>query len=184
MSAKAREFWRGNRGQSGASAIEFALILPLIILLYAGMIDLTLYISASRKVTNAANILSDVITQQTMTITAASIDDSFTGAKLAMRPIAADEVGLNVRNYRKTNGKISNQWSRTSASGPDCDLADSPSLDSLMSGNNDIVIAVACTKYAPLLSKALPIFSDTEIIIVSEIKLRPRESNTIDCSDC
>jgi Flp pilus assembly protein TadG len=184
MTQKAGQFWRGTRSETGASAIEFALILPIFILLYTGMIDVTHYVSAARKVANAANILSDITTQQTTVITAAAIDDAFTGAKLAMKPIAAGDISLEVRNYRRGGEKIANHWSRKTASGPGCQFSDTSDLASLMTAQNDIIIAAVCTEYEPFMSKIFNVFGVGKLHIETGIKLRPRESNMLDCSGC
>jgi Flp pilus assembly protein TadG len=184
MTGRVRNFWRGRESEAGASAIEFALALPMIMMLFALMIDLTLYVSASRKVTSAANILTDITTQHASVITAATIDDAFAGAKLALRPISGDEIGLEIRNYRMSNEKLAQQWSRKAASGPSCAFSDTSTLDTLTKGDNDIIIAAACFDYKPVLAKMLGISGVATLHVDSEVSLRPRESNTLNCSDC
>ncbi len=184
MAGKARRFWRGKESEAGASAIEFALALPIVMMLFAFMIDFTLYVSASRKVTNAANILSDIATQHASVITPAAIDDAFTGAKLALLPISGDEIGLEIRNYRMSNQKLTQQWSRTTASGPSCAFSDISGIGTLTKGNNDVIIAAACFDYKPVLAKMLGISGAAKLRVDSEVSLRPRESNRLNCSGC
>jgi Flp pilus assembly protein TadG len=184
MTGKARQFWRGQESEAGASAIEFALALPMVMMLFALMVDFTLYVSASRKATNAANILSDITTQHTSVITSGAIDDAFTGAKLALLPISGDEIGLEIRNYRMVDEKLAQQWSRKAASGPSCAFSDTSTLDTLTKGDNDIIIAAACFDYKPVLAKMLGISGVATLHVDSEVSLRPRESNTLNCSDC
>lgn len=47
----------------GAGAVEFAIVFPFLLLLYAGASELTLGVTADRKVNNAASTISDLITQ-------------------------------------------------------------------------------------------------------------------------
>lgn len=183
---KFRQFWHGDRSEAGASAIEFALILPAVVLLYIGTVDLNQYISVTRKVANASSILSDLITQNVSTISAAGIDDTFTGAKLAMKPLASDGIGLDIRDYRLVDDVVKQQWSRKSASGPGCTAPSTAGLKDLMTAGNDIIIAVVCTVYTPAMSKALGsyVLGASTYTIQSQVQLRPRESNALDCLDC
>lgn len=186
MPATRGEFWRGQRGEAGASAIEFAFILPFVMMLYIGTIDLNIYVSVTRKVANAAGILSDLVTQNTSIISGATIDDAFEGATLAMKPVPADDIGLEIRNYRVVDDVLKLQWNRKSTSGPTCTAPDTTGLRDLMTDGNDIIIAVVCTEHEPAMSKAFGKFplGAAKFKIESEIKLRPRESTTLDCLDC
>lgn len=180
------QFWRGRRSETGASAIEFALIVPLVIVLYIGTVDLNLYISVTRKIANASSILSDLIAQNVAVISTAAIDDAFQGATLAMIPLPDDATGFEIYNYRMIDGELKQQWSRTSTGGPDCSSPDTSDLPGLMDGGNDIIIAVACTVHEPAMSKAFGKFvlGAATFTIQTEVKLRPRESSTLECADC
>ena len=47
----------------GASAVEFALIAPFMILLYLGAVEIILALSIDRKITSAASALADLVAQ-------------------------------------------------------------------------------------------------------------------------
>ena len=51
------------RSEAGVAAVEFALILPIMFLLYAGVVELTQYIAADRKSTVFSRTLSDLSAQ-------------------------------------------------------------------------------------------------------------------------
>ena len=155
-------------------------------MIYAGTLDLNGYISVSRKISNASGILSDLITQNVSTISAATIDDAFKGAAMALSPVPEDAVGLEIRAYRLVNNKVTEQWNRKSGSGPSCATPDTSGLMALMTAGNDIVIASVCTDYEPVMSKFIgaAVLGATKFKVESEIKLRPRESITLDCPDC
>ena len=51
-----RGFWRDPRG---VSAVEFALIAPLLILMYCGMAELSLAMMAQRRLSNIASAIGD-----------------------------------------------------------------------------------------------------------------------------
>lgn len=181
-----REFLRGRQSERGAAAVEFALILPAVAILYAGTVDLNMYISVNRKVSNATGILSDLITQNISAITAAAIDDAFEGASLAMKPIPSDAISLDIRDYRIVDDVVKQQWRRKSASGPTCEAPSTSGLKDLMASGNDIIVATICTDYEPALSQAMGkyVLGAASFRIQSQVNLRPRESSTIDCLDC
>jgi hypothetical protein len=66
----------------GAAVVEFALMLPFLITLFAGGFELTRFILLNHKLEKAAYTVSDVVTQQT----------SVTNAQLEQVMIAATEI--------------------------------------------------------------------------------------------
>lgn len=69
---------RFARATRGLAAVEFALIAPIMIALFFGVVESTGALSASRKTLLAANTLSDLVAQETE-ITKDSLDDLFVG---------------------------------------------------------------------------------------------------------
>jgi Flp pilus assembly protein TadG len=53
-------FWRDRRG---VSAVEFALIAPVLVIFYCGMAELTQAMMAQRRVSNIASSIGDVVAQ-------------------------------------------------------------------------------------------------------------------------
>ncbi len=51
--------------RGGVSAVEFALILPLMLVIYAGCSEVTTALVIDRKVSRAASTISDLVAQQT-----------------------------------------------------------------------------------------------------------------------
>lgn len=182
-----REALQGwHRSEHGVSAIEFALILPLIITIYVGMIDLHLYVSNNRKIANAASTVSDLVTQNASTISAASIDDIFQAARLALKPLDEGTVSITVLNYRMADGVLKRQWQRKSAAGPSCASPDTSGITTLMTADNDIIVTVVCMDYEPAMGKLLGryVLGMTKFGIQYQVQLRPRESNSLTCIDC
>lgn len=179
-------FWRWLRNERGASAIEFALIFPLIIMIYAGMIDLHLYVSNNRQIGNAANTVGDLVTQSVSTISTTTIDDMFIAARMTLTSLPADAVGIQVLNYRIVDDELKLQWSRKSEGGISCTAPDTSGVTTLMTADNDIIIAVVCATYEPAMSKVIGsyVLGSTKFSLQHEVQLRPRESNMLNCMDC
>ncbi|KAK0342675.1 hypothetical protein LTR94_021434 [Friedmanniomyces endolithicus] len=75
------------RDETGVSAVEFALIAPVMILFYAGMVDLCQGYMAVRRTSHVAASVAD-LTAQSRDITKADIDNVFLVGPSIMAPFA------------------------------------------------------------------------------------------------
>lgn len=76
---------RFARAPHGLAAVEFALIAPIMIALFFGVVESTGALSASRKSLLAANTLADLVAQETE-IRKAELDDLFVGMEDVIDP--------------------------------------------------------------------------------------------------
>ena len=76
--------WRGVRGirynQDGVSALEFALIAPVLILIYLGAVELSLLMRIDRRVTSTSASLGD-LTARLATVTDDDMSEMFQAAE-------------------------------------------------------------------------------------------------------
>ena len=92
---------RFRRARAGVAAVEFAFILPMMLVLYFGIVVLGQGLEVGRKVALASRTLADLTAQQlpstvgigncaatttTPCVTDANLNDFFTGAELVMTP--------------------------------------------------------------------------------------------------
>ncbi|HUR43659.1 MAG TPA: TadE/TadG family type IV pilus assembly protein [Aestuariivirga sp.] len=168
------------------AAIEMAFIMPFMLLLYFGLVDLTGLISLNRKVTYAASVVADLVTQNQTTVTGANINDYFNAAKLVMRPGDLSNIRVEVYQFRNVSGTITNQWSKKSTGGTACSIPSTTGMASLMTDGNDIIVAEVCTTYTPFIATFLgqSILGATTFPMSEEIALRPRQSATLTCTGC
>ncbi len=75
------------RDQRGVAAVEFALILPVLILLYFGTIETASLFTADRRVANVAGTIGDLVSRSKKTITTSEINDYFQAASAIMQPL-------------------------------------------------------------------------------------------------
>jgi Flp pilus assembly protein TadG len=91
--------WRGIRGlrynERGISAVEFALISPLLIMLYLGAIELNFLMEADRRVTQTSASLGD-LTARLTTVTDADMAEMFAAAKVLMEPYDATTAEMRI----------------------------------------------------------------------------------------
>lgn len=100
----------------GMSAVEFAMILPLMITLYLGTVEVSQGISIDRKVTLTARTAADLISQwprNTMAVN--DFQDRMTGAQRVMGPYPTDSSVFNVKISEidvDASGNPTFRWSR------------------------------------------------------------------------
>jgi Flp pilus assembly protein TadG len=70
----------------GVAAIEAALILPVMLMIYFGLLDLTTVLSANRRVTQMASTLADLVTQSPGTTTKAELAGFYRASTAIMDP--------------------------------------------------------------------------------------------------
>ncbi len=182
-----RKFSLFVRDSRGVAAIEMAFIMPVLILLYFGLFDLTAMISLSRKITYSSSVVADLITQNKTTVTAAQITDYFNAAEMVMSPTPIANVRVEVFGFRNITGVIGQQWFKASTGGASCGAAPSTTgMVNLMTDGNDVVVARVCTTYMPYIASFLgkSILGATSFTLSQEIALRPRMSATLACTGC
>jgi Flp pilus assembly protein TadG len=182
-----RRFHLFARDSRGVAAIEMAFIMPFLLLLYFGLIDLTALISLSRKVTYSSSAIADLVTQNETTVPAAAISDYFNAAELVLQPTPIDGVRIEVFGFRNAGGVVTQRWSKSNADGNSCGPAPSTAgMTNLMTDGNDLVVARVCTSYSPYIATFLgkKILGATTFNLTEEIALRPRMSATLDCTGC
>lgn len=77
---------RMRRDTSGVSVVEFALMLPLLILIGAGGLELVNYVLANQKIERLASITADNVARNTLAPSERSIVDTFTGVNEIAQP--------------------------------------------------------------------------------------------------
>lgn len=83
------------RDKAGVSAVEFALIAPVMITLLLGAVELSDVMMADRKVTSVTSTMAD-LAGQAISLSNSDVDDIFTAATAIMNPYDATSVELRV----------------------------------------------------------------------------------------
>ncbi len=86
---------RALKCDSGMAAVEFALILPMLVFLFFGMLQTSESLTVNRRVSKAANTLSD-LTAQLDTISPTQFDNLVTGVLEIMNPSSLTGVTIKV----------------------------------------------------------------------------------------
>jgi len=110
-----RTRWRGIQGicynEKGISAVEFALIAPLMVLIYFGCIELSLLMRVDRRVTTTASSLGD-LTARLVTVSDADMNELFDAASVTMQPYSALNARMRITSVVDNgDGQTRVDWS-------------------------------------------------------------------------
>jgi Flp pilus assembly protein TadG len=170
--------------QSGVAAIEFAFILPVMLLLYFGMMDLTTLVVNNRKVTTVASAVADLTAQSRTTILQAQVDDYMRVANLILNPMPDNGVTVRVYGYRNSGGTPTKIWETSNDSGPGCSTTpDTSGYGNLMAAGNDLIVAQTCMTYVPYVATFLGknILGATFFNVEQSVVVRPRSTLVLTC---
>src|SRR5690606_3194987 len=97
--------------RDGATAIEIALIAPVMILLYFGLVEFSQSFMAQRRASHAASVVSDLVAQSER-INRAGIDAIYAVGGLIMRPFPAAELSIRTTSISvDARGVATIEWS-------------------------------------------------------------------------
>jgi Flp pilus assembly protein TadG len=91
---------RFAKDERGISAVEFALILPVLIIIYLASVELNHAITVDRKLTSAGNSVGDLVAQGSEAISAVEMNDIFTAAEAIMQPYSPDMMKIVVSTVK------------------------------------------------------------------------------------
>lgn len=174
------------RNQQGVAAIAMALVLPIMLFLFMGLIDISGLLSENRRISQSANTVADLVTRLPTPTTPAVIADSYEAVELIMSSARQGPLRIEIYNYRLENDNIRLVWRRDNGVGDACGAPDEADLVNLTTAGNDIVVAVACLDYTPTISDLI----DTDLLgaatfrLREQIAMRPRESLVLNCPSC
>lgn len=98
--------------QRGVAAVEFALILPVLILLYFGTIETASLFTADRRVANVAGTIGDLVSRAKKTLTTSDLNDYFQAASAIMQPLPTGPLRQTVSLIAiDANGLATVVWS-------------------------------------------------------------------------
>ena len=107
---------RGDR--RGVSAVEFALLAPVMIAFYFGLCEFCQAFMAQQRMGHASATVADLVTQ-TEGVTQADIDDIFSVGEVIMSPFPADSLRQRVTSLTMDHrGRAKVDWSRGDGMSP------------------------------------------------------------------
>ncbi len=109
--------------RSGLAAVEFAMIFPIMVVLYFGVVEFSSAIAVDRKATQVARTLSD-LTSQSVSVADADLISFGQAAKAIMTPYPAQPLISSITEVYVDNatGVTRAQWSKGLTIGPTGDV--------------------------------------------------------------
>ncbi len=175
------------KNERGVVAIEFGFIAPILFLFFFALVDLTGFISTSRKVTNASAVIADLVSQNSAPFPKSQLADYFEAVKMILPDRGAAEIRMDVFAYRLVGAAPTRIWNYTSGTGPACSGAMPLSrMPGLMTGPNELIVARVCVTYLPFwgMWKGSAILGKLTYNVHELTITRPRTRATITCTDC
>jgi Flp pilus assembly protein TadG len=173
---------RYARDARGVASIEMALIFPVMLIVFVGLVDVSNLLTANRRVTLTASTLGDLVTQSPGSVTTADLDGFFDAASPIMDPFPATSTSLELYTYTPSGGSATLDWEYKSG---DVACGAAPTVDAtkltLMAEDNDVVVSRTCYIWEPVLGIILGFATTT---IQDQLMLRPRQTARITCDDC
>jgi len=109
-----RRFLRDKRAVAG---IEFALIAPILVLLYLGMVEITTGIDVNKNLGRATSMVADLVTQQ-QTVTTTDLGNIMRIAQATILPYRRDLPQITITSINiSAAGNATVLWSRRLVNG-------------------------------------------------------------------
>jgi len=173
--------------EQGATAIEFALVLPVVLLIMLGSFEVPRFVLICQRIARTSSGVADLVAQADEPITANQMTDIFTAAKIMMQPydiVANGRIYVSSINNPSGNG-VTLTWQKTNGGLPGVMNIDSklglpgsnPSTKmpaTLVPGSNEEVLASEVYfNYTPVFSNL--IYSGSQLYLIAYT--RPRNKN-------
>lgn len=147
--------WRDDT--RGIAAVEFALIVPVMAVMFIGMVELSQAITVSRRVTQIASSTADLVARADKTISQTEVRDIMRAGSYIMKPSDTKPLKIILRNVTSSpaSALIAKQtWSCTYIGATDtqtcaCSNTTYNLPSNLVTTNDSVVVAEVTYTYAP-----------------------------------
>ena len=170
-----RPFRRFLRDKRGISAVEFAMLLPLMITLYLGGVEISQAVAIDRKVTLIARTLADLVAQAT-TVSNADMSNILNATTAIIVPYSDGKLKITVSSVTiDNNGVAKVTWSDTK-NGTARAVGSTVTLPAALNvANTSLIWAESQYAYTPTVGY---IITGTKNL-TDQIYMRPRLSDTV-----
>jgi Flp pilus assembly protein TadG len=175
---------RFRSDRSGAAAVEFVLIVPILIGMYFMLNETANGMRAARKTTMVARVMADLATRKA-DLTDADRSNIFAAAQPIISPFGSAPQGYRLTSIRfDANGNGYVHWSEVSGTGIGsayavCTAAQGAGGITVPAGlkvaNTSVVLAEALMKYKPVIGWNIT----GEINLKDQLYMRPRTSDYV-----
>jgi Flp pilus assembly protein TadG len=166
---------RFRRDQRGVSAIEFAFIFPLMVTMYLGAVDISMVLTADRKVTSLASTAADLVAQAE-TLNAAQLGDIYSAASEILSPLPTEGLTIVVTSIElDEDDDPSVDWSDAENGSPRTSVNDLTIPAGMIDAGGSVILAEITYQYDSILTA----FIGQNFELSDRFFLRPRQSEKV-----
>lgn len=173
-----RSIRRFRRDQRGIAAVEFALLAPVMILLYFGMVELCQAHMAHKRMSHVTSMVAD-LTARAQTVSRADLTNIFNIGNQIMEPFSPGSLQTRVSSISRNNAGVVNvNWSF--ARGMPVRSGTVVVPNGLINNGESLIMSESIYDYASPVDRFLPGITKLQ----RTYYLRPRIVDNVVCSDC
>jgi Flp pilus assembly protein TadG len=171
---------RLRRDQRGISAVEFALLAPVMIAFYFGLTEFCQGYMAQKRLSHTASAVGDLVAQ-TDTLTRHQLDDIIAIGSMIMKPFNDTTLTTRISSVtRDANGVAKVDWSRAHRIAPLRSNATVTVPDGVIANGESLIMTETSYDYASPIQYLMPAVTKFSNVFY----LRPRRVEKVTCSNC
>jgi len=173
---------RFQKDEDGVAAIEFAIIAPVMIMMYFGLAEIASAISVDRRVSHGTNVAGDLATQQPE-LKDDDIEEVVSAALRVLNIQDVNSVSLDIESFilpaagqpPESQGRI-----RVNNAAGNWGVFDASGLDQkLLNENSGVVVTRLSYQYTPVEMR----YFDSTVNLKETFMLKPRRSDAVQIQD-
>jgi len=144
---------RFGEDTKAVAAVEFALVVPVMLLLYVGSVEGSSLISMDRRVQTIAGAMGDLVSRSNVKVAACDIKDFFQASAGIMAPYSTAQLQQVVSSiFVKADGTTEVKWSKSNG-GTTLEVGKPYELPAAMTNislNAYVIVSTASYSYTPI----------------------------------
>lgn len=176
------------RNEDGLGAVEFALLVPVLLALYVGAVELSTAMTIDKKVSKASAVATDIISQLE-TVDQTTLQEMVGIAQAIVAPYDSSSLGMQVVGIEVDSaGTPTIAWSWNETNGTPFTAGDDIIIPTAFAIPDTFLLQTTVNLGHNLLllspNQANAEWSESTISLSKLYYLHQREAKTITCSDC
>jgi len=176
-----RRLRRLVRDKRGVSAVEFAMLLPLMVTLYLGGVEISQAVAIDRKVTLISRTLADLVAQVT-SVNSTDMQNILAASSAIIAPYPTTTLKITVSRVDVSSSNVATIiWSKANSNGTARTVGQVVTLPSALNvANTSLIWGEAKYGYTPTMGYVIT----GTLTLSDQIYMAPRLSTSVVCNSC